>query len=184
MKLDRYTDTAPVEYVVLSPDGELCFYDAALAEWQKQRDATDTAYLERNMLVALLARIYPSGIATTQIEGWDPEWHGCVFVDTPAGQMSWHYHTSHAHLFHGLPAYEKPWDGHTTEQKYRKLGMLWEAIALGWLRKPLRPAAELRPMPGGVERPRGAYVGTPLKLEPCPCGDQGRPGHPMGWCGQ
>lgn len=85
---------------------------------------SDAAYTERNRLVAFLARKFPSGLRKTEIEGWDPEWHGCVFIDTPEGQMSWHYHDSDAHLFAGLPPYEKPWDGHTTPEKYERLARL------------------------------------------------------------
>lgn len=85
------------------------------------RARKDAAYLERNRLVALLARIYPSGLARTAIEGWSPEWHNCVYIDSPAGQLSWHYHDEHAHLFAGLPAYQKAWDGHTTEAKYDRI---------------------------------------------------------------
>jgi hypothetical protein len=75
-------------------------------------------YTERNHLVALLSTLYPSGRAKTAIEGWDEAWHGCVFIDFPWGQASWHYHESEAYLFEHLPPYTKPWDGHTTEQKY------------------------------------------------------------------
>lgn len=86
--------------------------------------AINSAYNERNQLVAALARHYPSGIRATAIPGWDPAWHGCVFIDTPAGQLSWHYHESEAHLFAGLPPYEKPWDGHSTPEKYARLRRL------------------------------------------------------------
>lgn len=75
-------------------------------------------YTERNHLVALLSTLYPSGRAKTTIEGWDEAWHGCVYIDFPWGQASWHYHESEAYLFEHLPPYTKPWDGHTTEQKY------------------------------------------------------------------
>lgn len=81
-------------------------------------DAKDAAYLERNKLVALLATLYPSGLKRTAIEGWSEDWHGCVYIDFPWGQASWHYHDSHAHLFEGLPPYAGVWDGHSTEQKY------------------------------------------------------------------
>jgi hypothetical protein len=75
-------------------------------------------YTERNHLVALLSTLYPSGRAKTAIEGWDEAWHSCVYIDFPWGQASWHYHESEAYLFEHLPPYTKPWDGHTTEQKY------------------------------------------------------------------
>lgn len=77
-----------------------------------------TPYLERNILIALLCTIYPAGIKKTAIEGWEPEWHNCVYVDFPWGQASWHYHVDHSYLFRNLPEYTGNWDGHTTEEKY------------------------------------------------------------------
>jgi hypothetical protein len=44
---------------------------------------TDAAYTERNRLVALLASMFPSVVDQTAIEGWDPEWHNCVYIDFP-----------------------------------------------------------------------------------------------------
>jgi hypothetical protein len=86
--------------------------DAAL------REAANNAYRERNQLVALLSTLFPSGKATTAIEGWDEAWHGCVYIDFPWGQASWHYHTDDEWMFAHLPPYTKGWDGHTTEAKY------------------------------------------------------------------
>ena len=91
---------------------------ALIAELEGDKNS---AYAERNKLVAVLTRLYPSGKRATDIPGWDPEWHGCVYVDSPAGQLSWHYHDSGSHLFADLPAYTRPWDGHTTEDKYGRL---------------------------------------------------------------
>jgi hypothetical protein len=88
---------------------------AVNAELVKSRDG---AYTERNLLVALLSTLFPSGKAKTAIEGWDKSWHGCVYIDFPWGQASWHFHDSEAHLFAHLPPYQGQWDGHTTEQKY------------------------------------------------------------------
>lgn len=84
----------------------------------------NAVYHERNQLVALLARVYPSGVRKTVIEGWDPEWENCVYIDTPAGQMAWHFNDAEMPLFAGLPPYDKPWDGHTTEEKYARLAFL------------------------------------------------------------
>lgn len=81
----------------------------------------DMAYRERNQVVAALASFFPAGIARTEIPGWDPEWHGCVYIDLPSGQVSWHYHDSEAHLFHHLPSYAGQWDGHSTNEKYDRL---------------------------------------------------------------
>lgn len=81
----------------------------------------DAAYRERNYLVATLARQFPSGIRNTEIEGWDPEWHGCVFIDLPSGQISYHYHDSERWMFQDLPAYDKPYDGHDKEMVHQRL---------------------------------------------------------------
>lgn len=87
-------------------------------------EAKDGAYLERNRVVALLARLFPSGVARTAIEGWSDDWHGCVYIDLPTGQVSWHFHDSHAFLFEGLPPYRGTWDGHTTQEKYERVAAL------------------------------------------------------------
>ena len=90
-----------------------------IAEWLEV--SRDAVYTERNKIVAVLAAMFPSGIARTDILGWEPEWHGCVYIDFPTGQVSWHYHDRDAHLFAHLPAYVKGWDGHTTDEKYERL---------------------------------------------------------------
>ena len=92
-----------------------------LAQMEARKDA---AYLERNQVVAALAKVYPSGTSRTAIEGWSDDWHGCVYIDLPTGQVSWHYHDSQAGLFTGLPPYTKSWDGHSTEEKYQRLSSL------------------------------------------------------------
>jgi hypothetical protein len=91
----------------------------------------DDVYLERNQVVAGLAALavklgYKAGIAKTAIEGWDEEWHGCVYIDLPTGQISWHYHSSQDGLFSFLPLYDGVWDGHDTPEKYRRVLALRE----------------------------------------------------------
>jgi hypothetical protein len=93
----------------------------ALREMIERKDG---AYEERNKVVAALAKVFPSGIARTAIEGWSEDWHGCVYIDLPTGQVSWHFHDSQEHLFAGLPPYTKEWDGHDTPEKYRRLSAL------------------------------------------------------------
>ena len=82
------------------------------------------AYWERNNLVAALARIFPSGLRRTDIPEWSADWHGCCTIDLPTGQISYHYHDSHAHLFDGLPAYSGEWDGHDKVEVHRRLAAL------------------------------------------------------------
>ena len=86
-----------------------------------ERENTNNAYKERNQLVALLSTVFPSGKAKTAIEGWDEAWHGCVYIDFPWGQASWHYHTDDEWMFEHLPQYTMQWDGHTTDAKYRAI---------------------------------------------------------------
>jgi hypothetical protein len=112
-------------------------YDALAAQAVALATQKDAAYLERNQVVAALAKCLPSGVARTAIDGWSEDWHGCVYIDLPTGQVSWHYHDSQAHLFEGLPAYTKPWDGHSTEEKYRRVAALQaQAILDAQGRKP------------------------------------------------
>lgn len=92
----------------------------------------DAAYHERNQVVAALATIalyhngWNVGIARTPIDGWDPGWFGCVYLNLPTGQCSWHYHDSEADLFAHLPAYRGERDGHSTPVKYERLAALAE----------------------------------------------------------
>lgn len=100
--------------------------ELAEASLKELKDRKDNAYLERNQCVSLIATManalgYRAGTARTAIEGWSESWHGCVYIDIPAGQVSWHYHDSHAHLFAHLPPYCDEWDGHDTPEKYRRV---------------------------------------------------------------
>lgn len=90
----------------------------------EERERKDAAYLERNHVVAALARLFPSGTLQTDIPGWSPEWHGCVYIELPSGQISYHYHDSHAHLFDDLPAYSGVWDGHNKDVVHERLAKL------------------------------------------------------------
>ena len=101
------------------------------------REDKDEAYRQRNHLVAALARLYPSGTRRTNIKDWDHEWHGCVYIDLPSGQISYHYHDSDAHLFADLPLYTKEWDGHDKEVVHQRLMALDAAGGTRW-----RPIAE------------------------------------------
>ena len=101
-----------------SLEAELSALQETVIEIEGRKDA---AYLERNRLVALLSKLFPAGKKRTAIEGWSEDWHGCVYIDLPTGQASWHYHDSQAYLFDHLPEYQGEWDGHTTEEKYGRI---------------------------------------------------------------
>lgn len=102
--------------------------DAALAEVERLRTQKDGAYAERNQCVALIARMARAFGWTAGIRqhdpadaAWEADWRTIVMVDLPTGQVSWHFHDSECHLIASLPAYEKPWDGHDTAEKYRRV---------------------------------------------------------------
>jgi hypothetical protein len=95
--------------------------DIANARIAELEAAKDGAYEERNRLVALIASLFPSGTARTNIPGWSDDWHGCVYIDFPWGQASWHFHDSQSALFKHLPLYQGEWDGHTNDEKYQSI---------------------------------------------------------------
>jgi hypothetical protein len=99
----------------------------------------DSAYTERNRCVAAIARLaiangWRAGLGSHQGDDltWDPEWRTIVFIDLPAGQVSWHLHDGEVALFEGLPPYAGTWDGHTTEEKYARVAELrrWRSSSI------------------------------------------------------
>ena len=119
---------------VLKLCNEECFVltnksDQLRAEVEQVTAFKDGAYLERNKLVALLSKVFPSGKKKTAIEGWSEDWHGCVYIDLPTGQASWHYHDSQSDLFAHLPEYQGTWDGHTTDEKYERISQFASGAA-------------------------------------------------------
>jgi hypothetical protein len=88
-------------------------------------DALDAAYRERAHLLAHLAALYPSHIG---IDPSEPDWP-VVYVETDAGQLSWHLSADDLPLFAHVPRGEADWDGHTTEQKYQRLDNLTRTVA-------------------------------------------------------
>lgn len=103
---------------------ENLLYRTALDARDLESARKDSAYIERNQCVALIARMALElggrtvFVTKTAIEGWDQEWHNCVYIYLPTGQVSWHFHDCEAHLFDDLPKVGCAWDGHTTEEKY------------------------------------------------------------------
>lgn len=96
-----------------------------VADLLKLKSEKEVAYHERNMVVAALSKLLPSHLSRHPDDDiiWDNDWRWIVCVHGPTGQMSWHIHDSELMLFPHLGA-KKPWsdyDGHTTEEKYKRL---------------------------------------------------------------
>jgi hypothetical protein len=137
---DVVADVAERDERLAEAERNVSDYRDALCAMQAERDEArtrlaevtterDKAYRERAALVAYLAACHPSQWAD---EGSD--WP-IVYVQTPAGQMSWHIARADQGLFgHVRPIGEGPapqWDGHTTEQKYERLAELTRMTAEG-----------------------------------------------------
>lgn len=113
-------------------------------------DETGAVYKERNQLVAALSKLFESCSwlgrhVDKPGESWSDDWKWVVFIHPEhCGQMSWHIHDSDLPMFDHLkrepeqvkqPTYNPmgvrtgtyegnvgaPWDGHSTEEKYRRL---------------------------------------------------------------
>lgn len=104
-------------------------YELAKDTAERHRDELNAVYAERNNCVVLIAKMaLDIGLrvglglhADVEGEGWENDWRHIVFIDLPAGQVSWHMHDSELHKFAFLPVYGGVWDGHDTEEKYRRV---------------------------------------------------------------
>lgn len=100
-------------------NGKFCFL-CGCPKYKRQTEnesTPDEAYLDRNLVVQVLARLshelgYKVGIKP------DPEW-AILYVDLPTGQVSWHIPKKE--LMGDLPIYEGKWDGHDLETKRNRL---------------------------------------------------------------
>jgi hypothetical protein len=112
----------------------------------------DSAYSERNKLVALLASRYPASLERHPEEdkSWEDDWRWIVFIRFPTGQATWHIHDSELPLFDFLPRNQgRMWDGHSTEQKYERVKEhMLECVNL---RRAIHEAAHLDRLPHEVD---------------------------------
>ncbi len=92
------------------------------------KDTTiDLAYEERNRLVVVLAKLYPASIELDPaVESPESSvWAYVVIIDFPTGQISYHIRRSDLKMFSFLRQNAgRVWDGHTTDEKYRRIESL------------------------------------------------------------
>lgn len=80
---------------------------------------------ERNLLLAVFTRLWPSHVAPSKYGGWP--WTVCVH--SPAGQLAWRItDEERTTIFAHLPMQASDWDGHTTAKRTRRLQELAEWI--------------------------------------------------------
>ena len=90
----------------------------------KNESTPDEAYLDRNLVVQVLARLsrelgYKVGIKD------DSKWP-ILYIDLPTGQVSWHIPKKE--LIGDWPIYQGKWDGHDLETKRNRLKAYMEAM--------------------------------------------------------
>lgn len=109
-------------------------------EIEELRKSKDQAYWERNQLVAALSKLFPSWLSRhpDDDKNWENDWRWIVFIEIPTmewtgipdnrvnrtRQLSWHIHDSEFKHFSHLTMKENVWDGHSTEEKYRRLQLI------------------------------------------------------------
>lgn len=105
----------------------MAYEEAPGRDYRAERDA---AYHERNLLVSALSKLFPSHLMLHPEDdsGWDPEWLNIVCIDGPSGQMTWHIHSSELPEFDHLDVQPNNWDGHSTEEKYKRLEKLVDFV--------------------------------------------------------
>lgn len=82
----------------------------------------DAAYFERNQLLALLTKVFEAHLCVH--EGGDSDYENVVCIHLPTGQAMWHIHYRDLPLFDDLVWDVNHWDGHSTQEKYRRIRMI------------------------------------------------------------
>lgn len=95
---------------------------------EKIQNIVTQAYHERAQLLSFFTTMHDSVIAYNDAE--DPNWP-ILYVNTIEGQMSWHIAPGDMYLFNHVPVVENDdhraqWDGHDTEEKYKRFKELVE----------------------------------------------------------
>lgn len=88
-------------------------------EVKRLRELKNQAFDERNQLVALLSKLYPSALSKDFSGAYSLE--DAVYIQLPTGQVSWHLTPSQLPLFEHLHTEEMAWDGHSHEEKWQRV---------------------------------------------------------------
>ena len=112
-----------------------------MTEIESLEKQKNNAYWERNQLVAAISKIFPAHLSKhpEEDEEWDDDWRNIVVVYVPMNltmykdsdkqpgdlPMTWHIHDHDMPMFDHLNYKEDYWwDGHSTEEKYKRLRLL------------------------------------------------------------
>ena len=123
-EIQRYSDDEEHPPWPDQRHGDWVDYNDHLAALAAMQERKRVAYAERNQLVRALSKCFPAWLERHPDEDveWEDDWRWIVFIQAPAGQMSWHIHDSELYWFSRLERRDgNSWDGHTTEEKYKRL---------------------------------------------------------------
>jgi len=116
--------------LIKGQSGAVAFERVHVRKVSEVNSGQDQAYKERDMCVALIARMalalgYRVWLAQHPDADWEDDWRTIVYIDLPTGQVSWHIHDSEREWFlRDLHYNSNPdliWDGHDTAEKYRRV---------------------------------------------------------------
>ena len=86
--------------------------------YRESSNTLDDAYFDRNQAAQGFAWLAGEAGYNYGVDRKDAEWP-ILRVDLPSGQVSWHIPA--AELIGDWPAYEGDWDGHTLEEKRKRI---------------------------------------------------------------
>jgi len=94
---------------------------------------TESLYVERafcTLAIARAARALGCRVGFREDESLhSPQDWPVLFVDLPTGQVSWHLSAEDRRIAADIGHYDGAWDGHDTEEKYRRLAMWLNPLA-------------------------------------------------------
>ena len=92
------------------------------AELAVTRRKLEETYSERNKCVLVIAHMAnDAGWRVTHRPDENEKGWNLVFIDTPAGQISWHFSDAELSGFAPFSVMDTKWDGHSSGEKYRRL---------------------------------------------------------------
>ena len=115
---------------MLAAEAYISELEAVHSQTLKEKEALEAqknaVYAERDQLVSLATILYPSCLTRHQPEDddWENDWRWVVIIELPTGQVSWHIHDSELPWFEHLPKDLYKWDGHSTQEKYERIGRM------------------------------------------------------------
>jgi hypothetical protein len=123
MASKRAVPAAPMARGLMTAEERLAFTLRLTTPRERSEAARERRYqAERDLLVAILSRIWPSHIRPAGNRGII--WTEVVCIHSPAGQLAWGLPPDRAHLFDHLERVPCKWDGHGASERAARLRKL------------------------------------------------------------